>query len=132
MDRETYNARKALHNRNQRDRKPGFGQYHDAQRRARKQGAEFSLTKGHVFALAKLGCYYCDRPFMFRPSGHNTGPVPESFTLDRVDPARGYTEENVVGACFRCNRAKSNTSPELLRQIGDRAARHLADYLEAH
>ena len=40
---------------------------------------------------------------------------PLSATLDRVIPAVGYTPENTVLACHRCNAEKGEHTPESLR-----------------
>lgn len=54
-------------------------------------------------------CSYCTTPL-----------TPEARpSLDRLDPARGYTAANVVMACYRCNRRKQDSSPHDLRALAD-------------
>ena len=44
--------------------------------------------------------------------------------IDRVDNTRGYTLDNVVPCCFKCNRAKDTmTKEEFLEWVG-RVATH--------
>ena len=63
---------------------------------ARKRGLEFTLTvDDYKHIKGTENCYYCDEPT-------------DIITLDRKDNALGYTPENVVGACFYCNRLKSD------------------------
>jgi hypothetical protein len=42
---------------------------------------------------------------------------PNSPTLDRIDPSRPYTKDNVVIICNRANRLKSNASFEELKKL---------------
>jgi hypothetical protein len=61
--------------------------------RARKRGYQFTLTEEHIAKLLKMPCVYC-----------LTLTIPQ---LDRKDNLQGYTIENVVPACKRCNTVKS-------------------------
>lgn len=64
---------------------------------ARRHGREATLTVEQFAALLELPCHYC-------------GDVVEAaagYSLDRVDPAGGYTPENVVTCCVTCNKAKN-------------------------
>ena len=42
-----------------------------------------------------------------------------SPTLDRIDPGRGYTRENVVVVSWRANRIKSNIPISELKRVAD-------------
>lgn len=82
-----------------------FGSYI---RIAQKRGHTFSLTKDEVRKLIKSNCFYCGvepsniikRKRMakeFRYSG-----------IDRIDNLNGYSPDNCVPCCIRCNQGKSN------------------------
>lgn len=45
-------------------------------------------------------CHYCAENILWEP--HNNG----AYNLDRKDNTVGYTKENVVVCCGRCNRGK--------------------------
>lgn len=48
----------------------------------------------------------------------------KSPSLDRIDPKGGYTIGNVAVICVRCNRLKSNGTPEDLEKLLRYTARH--------
>jgi 5-methylcytosine-specific restriction endonuclease McrA len=62
---------------------------------------------------AKYACVYCGtalQPGVRALVGHRP-------TLDRLRPAMGYVAGNVVLACWRCNRRKSDWSLEELEVL---------------
>lgn len=78
-------------------------------REARLRGIEVALSLGQYERLvAAAVCAYCGAPL---PTwGH---------ALDRVDPDRGYTADNVVTACDTCNRVKADIfTYEQMLEIG--------------
>ena len=74
------------------------------------KGITFDLTYEVFERLLRLPCFYCGA----------SGLV----GLDRKVPAKGYTESNVVSACFPCNRAKG----ELTAKSFIAWARRLVDH----
>lgn len=63
---------------------------------ARKRGLEFNLRVEDLKEIKNADtCYYCSC-------------VTDTITLDRKDNARGYVPDNVVPACYACNKLKSN------------------------
>src|SRR5579862_8733161 len=64
--------------------------YKDSRQSDRKSGLENDLTKEFIEAAIAGGCTYC-------------GETALRMTLDRIDNARGHTQDNVVAACIRCN-----------------------------
>jgi len=61
---------------------------------AKKRNISFSLTTDHIRKLLSCLCSYC---------GSKTRP-----SIDRKDSRIGYTDENCVSACFRCNTLKGD------------------------
>ncbi len=57
---------------------------------AADRGLEFGLSLWDINCFWKNPCSYC-------------GEAIETVGLDRVDNARGYTRDNVVACCRRCN-----------------------------
>lgn len=97
---------------------------HSYRGRAIKNGVEFSITKEQFKSLCESACFYC-------------GVLPDEFSatsgwcniskrgkiksgkyisewkyngLDRIDPNKGYTLDNVVPCCGICNHAKHTLS----------------------
>jgi len=70
------------------------------------RGYEFSLSKEEFKRLTKQNCYYCGQsPSKFRT--HPKSPSRYIYNgVDRQDNTQGYTIENCVSCCERCNRAK--------------------------
>jgi len=83
-----------------------------AKRRALKCGVPFSLTIGDLPPIPEV-CPVLGVPFECG-EGH---PVPESLTLDRIDPALGYVRGNVMWLSRRANAMKQDASLEQLQQF---------------
>lgn len=81
-------------------------------RAARRKNLKFTLTISTVVSLMYQNCFYCGaKPsnrmrMLNRKRYHNFTLVYSG--LDRKDNSRGYTEDNVVPCCLRCNRIKSD------------------------
>jgi len=96
--------------------------YNRLTKSAKAQGHEITLTYEEflVFVEVKM-CHYCEAPIkwlMFSSSGgacHGTS----KYNLDRMDNTRGYTKDNIVVCCARCNWGKADKfSYEEWLQIG--------------
>jgi 5-methylcytosine-specific restriction endonuclease McrA len=77
---------------------------------ARKRALAFSLTKEEFRKITEQHCRYC-----------GTAPAQEHCAgygayryngVDRKNNEEGYTLENVVPCCYRCNRAKGKDTVE--------------------
>lgn len=66
---------------------------------AKKKGLEYSISTEKFISFKGKPCHYC-------------GEVLDRPRIDRVDSNIGYTEENTVPCCSRCNYAKLNFSKE--------------------
>lgn len=86
--------------------------YFNYKRSATVRGLEFSLSFEDFLALTKQNCIYCGS----EPKGIQKTPSLNGNHiyngLDRVNNNLGYTIENVVPCCKRCNKGKSNISKE--------------------
>lgn len=51
-------------------------------------------------------CHYCYSPIKWEP--YTRENVKYRYNLDRTDNNKGYTKENCVVCCLRCNRGKGN------------------------
>lgn len=88
-----------------------------ARERARRSGVPFTLSRDDVHEiLADWTCAYCETPV----GSFHRNTRPNSATLDRLIPAGGYTKENTVLCCHRCNAAKAEHTPTSLRAWADK------------
>jgi len=70
--------------------------YRNMQRKAKHKKRTWAIDFDQFCTFTQLPCYYC-------------GSSPENITrngLDRVNNAEGYTLENIVPCCKKCNFAK--------------------------
>lgn len=62
--------------------------------------------------------------------GNGNKPLPNSPSMDRIDPERGYVKGNVKIISFRANQIKSNASPSELKLVAAYCSKALVDSLE--
>lgn len=91
-----------------------------AKRRAKVRGIAFNITRDDIPEIPDI-CPIALIP-IFRRNDGTRGPCDNSPTLDRVDPAKGYTKDNIRIISHRGNRWKSEMA------IGD--VRKLLAYCE--
>jgi hypothetical protein len=82
-----------------------------ARQRAKKHGIPFLLEPIDIKIPKK--CPIC-KVVMRRLGDRNTSP-----SLDQIVPRMGYTKENCVVICYRCNTKKNDSTPEQLYVIAD-------------
>ncbi len=77
----------------------------DYQKRAREKNLDFALTKEQFKDLMDSDCYYCggEPKNSFLQHGK---PISVYQGIDRLDNSKGYTPDNVVPCCIRCNKMK--------------------------
>lgn len=73
----------------------------------RNRKIDISLTYEDFLEFIKINkCYYCHSSITWTP--HKQKNTKPRYSLDRTDNDRGYTKENCVVCCLRCNRGKGN------------------------
>jgi deoxycytidylate deaminase len=85
-----------------------FGSY---KKSAERKNREFNLTRDDIGSLIFKNCSYCDRA----PSNslkHKDRPVIKYNGIDRKDNSVGYTLDNTVTCCWKCNKTKSVLNSE--------------------
>lgn len=95
--------------------------------RSKRKGIVFDLSNESVvaaLALSENRCTYCSIPFNFQRTIQTRRDSP---TLDRIVPSLGYTPQNVVVCCYRCNMIKNEATPEELRRLSDTVSRLLVE-----
>jgi len=94
-------------------------------RGAKVRGYDWQLTDEQVAHLTKQPCHYCGiAPLQVHDlEGCNGGYVFNG--LDRIDNDRGYTIDNVIPCCIKCNRAKHTMTSEEFKMWIARLYEHL-------
>jgi hypothetical protein len=97
--------------RNRRRRDPRVTMYSGAKQRAKKRGLEFSLSIEDIVIpvhcpVLGIKIEQGDRQL------HLNAP-----TLDRIDPSKGYTKENVLVVSWRANRLKSDATLDEMEKL---------------
>jgi hypothetical protein len=72
----------------------------------RLRSLEFTLTYEEFLEFTKIDkCHYCWSPIKWQEySSNGTG-----YNLDRAENSKGYSKDNVVPCCGRCNMGKRDT-----------------------
>jgi hypothetical protein len=102
-------------------KRPFEGRYNAWTRIARNHGhiVEITYEEYHSLVEGKPSCHYCGAEIQWLPHGHSKAESNNSSGLDRKDSYKGYTVDNVVICCARCNWSKSNRfTYEEWKQIG--------------
>lgn len=85
---------------------------------ARRRNKHSILTREQWLALTQKPCAYCGTPPSHRVKASSGIGDFICSGIDRVDNAQGYTPENSVPCCFRCNSFKSDfTKEEFLEHV---------------
>lgn len=101
-----------------RERRPDLNRLASVKSSAGNRNLQWGIPQALGLDLITDACFYC---------GASPGPV---NGIDRVDNSRGYTEDNVVSCCFRCNEWKrAHKVDDFLGHCQRIAARHSTDLL---
>jgi len=88
------------------NRKPNT-KYANLRQKAKQRGVLLALNREEYFKIVSSPCFYCSGKL--NETGHG---------LDRVNSSKGYTKDNVVPCCGKCNRIKNSfTKEELLNHL---------------
>lgn len=88
--------------------------FRNAAKRAQKYGLEFDLHWKDL-EIPEV-CPILEIPLEFSRTGK---PTDNSPSIDRKDPTKGYTKDNVWIVSFMANSIKRNANPETLRKFAD-------------
>lgn len=78
---------------------------HAYKRRARLKQLEFTLTEQQFLKIVTSACTYCGAPHTSELRKVRGVAIP-MLTVDRKDSSKGYTLDNCVPACKKCNTMK--------------------------
>ena len=92
---------------------------------ARERDIVFDISKEKFRELITQNCFYCGSPLVFYNDGPSRNGRFKRNGLDRMDNTKGYTEDNIVPCCKRCNiMKKAMDIGEFLGHIADIARKH--------
>jgi hypothetical protein len=94
--------------------------FHNAKKRAGQTNAEFTITKDWLMDNAVQYCPLLDVELIYNASKS----TPNTASVDRKDPARGYTPDNCKVISFKANRIKSNASNEEIALLAQRLTKY--------
>lgn len=88
---------------------------------ARTRDLAFSLTEKDVGDLVFSNCAYCGTPPDHTNKVHSSArmkgkEVPKINGIDRIDNSQGYTRENCVPCCTKCNYAKGEMDAKSFKE----------------
>lgn len=72
--------------------------YFAAKKFASRKNKTFNLSEELYLSLLDCGCYYCGTKNL----------ETYGISLDRIDNLKGYTEDNVIPCCGKCNRLRGD------------------------
>ena len=100
----------------------------DAKQRARKYSQDVvQIDKKYLYTLAKKQQMCCAL------TGESMTLItnrPDTISLDKIDPKKGYIEGNVQWLCWAVNRAKGDLTTEVFINMCTRITRRCNDYPE--
>jgi hypothetical protein len=81
---------------------------------AKKRGIEFSLKLTDMYHID----YPLTCPILNIPMKFNTGSAEDnSYSVDRIDSAKGYSIDNIIVISNKANRIKNNATNEELSKL---------------
>lgn len=92
-------------------RKPEYVHlYNKVKSSAKNENKYFDLSLSDFIILSKIDkCHYCLSDRKIEPYCYKNGKyISAYYGLDRADNSLGYTKENCVPCCTKCNIAKGN------------------------
>lgn len=79
---------------------------------AKVKKLEFNLSNEEMISIFESNCYYCNRPPYCIFERKNTNGAYIFTGIDRMNPSKGYSIENVVPCCTQCNYNKRDMNFE--------------------
>jgi len=98
-----------------------------ARERAKAKNLSFNIDREYIRSIIPSHCPIFGIPLEWsaqRGNGH--GPLPNSPSLDRIDPSKGYVKGNVWIISNKANTIKSYASHEELKLVTEAVGRAIA------
>lgn len=117
VDNEVIKANRRRHYRNH----PESRMLMAAKQRAKKLGLDFNLTINDIIIPDK--CPLLEVPFVAGEKGN----YEYTFSLDRIDPSKGYVKGNIWVITKKANTMKNNATKEELLKFADNIYKYFGD-----
>jgi hypothetical protein len=89
---------------------PHLWNYNRLKYSSRLRGIEFDMNFDDFLTFTNINkCHYCQRNIIWYENQIKNKSLNHRYNLDRKNNNIGYTLQNCVVCCFRCNRAKNNS-----------------------
>jgi len=103
----------------------------NARARANKKGLIFDIDHNYVRSIIPSHCPVFGTQLEWSAHrGNGRLPLPNSPSLDRIDPSKGYVKGNVWIVSNRANSIKNDASHEELKLVTEAVGRAIVDSLE--
>ncbi len=103
----------------------------NARRRAKDKGIAFNIDHAYIRSIIPSHCPIFNIPLEWstqRNNGYFT--LPNSPSLDRIDPLKGYVKGNVWIISHRANAIKNDASHEELKLVTEAVGRAIVNSLD--
>lgn len=110
---EAHKEERRAYNRHWREKNAAKVMLERARRRANRDGVEFDLDTAFVAAITPLFCPVFGVPLTLAEGAAG----PNSPSLDRKDPSKGYVQGNVQVISNKANMMKQNATEDELKQF---------------
>lgn len=105
--------------------------YSAAKRRARQKNLPFEIDSPFVETLFVSHCPVFDVPLDWTiDRGKGRAPLSNAPSIDRIDPTKGYTKDNVWIISHKANAIKNNATHEELRLVAEAVGMAIVNNLE--
>lgn len=108
-----------------------------AKRTARKKSVPFDIDIDFIRKMVGENAQFASHCPIFKTRlewscrrSDTNGPLPNSPSIDRIDPAKGYVKGNVWIISNRANTIKSNATHEELKLVTEAVGRAIVDSLD--
>jgi hypothetical protein len=102
-----------------------------ARKRAKEKQVAFDIDHAYIRSIVPSHCPVLGVELDWSVMrGPNIGPLPNSPSLDRIDPSKGYIKGNVWIISHRANSIKNDASHEELKLVTEAVGRAIVNSLD--
>lgn len=103
----------------------------DARKRAKRKNLPIDIDQDYIHSIVSFHCPIFGVPLEWSTHrGNGNAPLPNSPSLDRIDPAKGYVKGNVWIISHRANQIKNDASHDELKRVTEAVGHAIVNSLE--